>query len=501
MATVPKNTRSTTINLSVSSAGPFDVGFRLFDTDAVKVYVDGVPETAFTLTASLVNGYDDDATITFASAVTAPATIIIEAAYVPWREADYINGDRNLVQKLNEELARHSAALAELRRDVDRSLRGFTPLDPTDGIDLSVISSAEASAVAAAASASAASASAAAAAAAENSLLEWSGAWLTATAYTPSDIVASTNAGAEDGNAYVCVQAHTSGTFATDLAAGKWALFVSKGASGAGTGDVLAANAGSEYVGAQGTFRNNISAAVRVNTVQTGKDLHTDIADTATYDLGTGNTNAPVGQADGDALWSRRRDGSVQNFIALLANGTLHTKTRRGGTWGSWVAQATEAYVDAAVAASNYVIHVRDQKSSGTHGGGSTVGSYLSRALNTVVTNTIPGASLASNQITLPAGTYDLEATVPGYGCGGFKAKIFNVTDGTDLLIGSFAVAEATYLIADRSHVLGRVTLAAPKVLELRMRCNVSRASTGLGYASGYGDVEIYSEVRIWKVS
>jgi len=501
MATVPKNTRSTTINLSVSSAGPFDVGFRLFDTDAVKVYVDGVPETAFTLTASLVNGYDDAATITFASAVTAPATIIVEAAYVPWREADYINGDRNLVQRLNDEMARHSAALAELRRDVDRSVRGFTPLDPTDGIDLSVISSAAASAVAAAASASAASASAVAAAAAENSLLEWSGAWLTATAYTPSDIVASANAGAENGNAYVCVQAHTSGTFATDLAAGKWALFVSKGASGAGTGDVLAANAGSEYVGAQGTFRNNISAAVRVNTVQTGKDLHADIADTATYDLGTGNTNAPVGQADGDALWSRRRDGSVQNFIALLANGTLHTKTRRGGTWGGWIAQATQSYVDSEIAATTQFLHVRDEKASGTHGGGSTAGSYLSRTLGTVVTNTIAGASLASNQITLPAGTYDFEAFVPGFGCGGFKAKLYNVTDGADVLIGSTAVAEATYLTADRSRIFGRFTLAATKSLDIRMRCNVSRASKGLGASLGYGDAEIFTEAAIKKIS
>ena len=501
MATVPKNTRSTTINLSVSSAGPFDVGFRLFDTDAVKVYVDGFPETAFTLTASLVNGYDDAATFTFASAVTAPATIIVEAAYVPWREADYINGDRNLVQRLNDEMARHSAALAELRRDVDRSVRGFTPLDPTDGIDLSVISSAAASAVAAAASASAASASAVAAAAAENSLLEWSGAWLTATSYAPSDIVASANAGAENGNAYVCVQAHTSGTFATDLAAGKWALFVSKGASGAGTGDVLAANSGSEYVGTQATFRNNISAAVRVNTVQTGKDLHADIADTATYDLGTGNTNAPVGQADGDALWSRRRDGSVQNFIALLANGTLHTKTRRGGTWGGWIAQATQSYVDSEIAATTQFLHVRDEKASGTHGGGSTAGSYLVRSLGTVVTNTIPGASLASNKITLPAGAYELAATAPGFGCGGFKSKIFNVTAAADLLIGSFGVAEATYQTADKSHVSGRFTLGVTSDIDLRMRCNVSRATNGLGYAPGYGDAEIYSEVRIWKIS
>lgn|GEM_PF-2800473 len=42
------------------------------------------------------------------------------------------------------------------------------------------------------------------------------GAWLTATAYAVSDLVSESN------GVYVCVTAHTSGVFATDLAASKW---------------------------------------------------------------------------------------------------------------------------------------------------------------------------------------------------------------------------------------------------------------------------------------
>lgn len=45
-----------------------------------------------------------------------------------------------------------------------------------------------------------------------------SGAWLTATAYTIGIIVVQST------NTYLCTVAHTSGTFATDLAAGKWVL-------------------------------------------------------------------------------------------------------------------------------------------------------------------------------------------------------------------------------------------------------------------------------------
>jgi len=44
------------------------------------------------------------------------------------------------------------------------------------------------------------------------------GAWLTATAYAVKDIVT------EDGATYICAEAHTSGTFSTDLTAVKWVL-------------------------------------------------------------------------------------------------------------------------------------------------------------------------------------------------------------------------------------------------------------------------------------
>ncbi len=43
------------------------------------------------------------------------------------------------------------------------------------------------------------------------------GAWVTATSYAVGESVS------ESGTVYLCVEAHTSGTFATDLSAGKWA--------------------------------------------------------------------------------------------------------------------------------------------------------------------------------------------------------------------------------------------------------------------------------------
>jgi hypothetical protein len=55
-------------------------------------------------------------------------------------------------------------------------------------------------------------------------------AWTTATAYTvgpPASVVT------QNGSTYVCIVSHTSGTFATDLAAGKWQLVAQRGNDGA----------------------------------------------------------------------------------------------------------------------------------------------------------------------------------------------------------------------------------------------------------------------------
>lgn len=65
---------------------------------------------------------------------------------------------------------------------------------------------------------------------------DWQGTWVTSTAYDIDDLVQ------ESGNTYICLEGHTSGTFSTDLAANKWELFAAKGSSGAGSGDLVAAN-------------------------------------------------------------------------------------------------------------------------------------------------------------------------------------------------------------------------------------------------------------------
>ena len=61
---------------------------------------------------------------------------------------------------------------------------------------------------------------------------KWQGQWLTATAYVVDDVVRY------GSSSYVCVTNHTSGTWATDLAATKWELMLEGGSPTTTLGDI-----------------------------------------------------------------------------------------------------------------------------------------------------------------------------------------------------------------------------------------------------------------------
>jgi hypothetical protein len=144
-------------------------------------------------------------------------------------------------------------------------------------------------------------------------------------------------------------------------------------------------------------------------------------------------------------------------------------------------------------------LHVREEQTSNTAGGTFTSGAWRTRVLNTTVKNSIPSASLSSNQITLPAGTYRISARAPGNTVGAQKAKLANITDATDQVIGSATDHDSTNRMQLDSWVHGYFTIAGAKVFELRHQCGATRATDGLGAPGGFSAVEVYAEVMIWK--
>jgi len=136
------------------------------------------------------------------------------------------------------------------------------------------------------------------------------------------------------------------------------------------------------------------------------------------------------------------------------------------------------------------LLHVRDEKTGGTAGGGSSAGTQT-RTVQTVKVNEITGASLgASNDITLPAGTYDIDirATVGG-AVGLHKLRLYNTT--TAAYITASEGLNATATAAGVATLVTTLTLAAPSVLEIRHYTQNAVATVGLGAACSNG-LEVY---------
>jgi len=144
-----------------------------------------------------------------------------------------------------------------------------------------------------------------------------------------------------------------------------------------------------------------------------------------------------------------------------------------------------------------------DVKASGTAGGTATSGSYQTRTLNTLSDPSGIVTSLASNQFTLPAGEYYIEAFAPTYGTGINKFKIRNVTDSIDSIIGpsNYAALSAS---GDRSSssgdLKGTLVISSSKIFELQHRVSSTKATDGYGLAATFGDNEVYSILKITRV-
>lgn len=150
---------------------------------------------------------------------------------------------------------------------------------------------------------------------------------------------------------------------------------------------------------------------------------------------------------------------------------------------------------------SQQILHVRDEKAANVQGGTFTAGAYRTRDLNTVRTNTIPGASLANNQITLPAGEYIIDASAPAYSVGNNHAALYNVTDSAWITIGSSEYSYATLpTVTTRSIVKAHVQITKPTSYELRHYAAATGPTNGLGVPNPVAN-SVFSDVIIRRLA
>lgn len=154
--------------------------------------------------------------------------------------------------------------------------------------------------------------------------VNWRGAWLTATAYVINDLIQTT------GNSYICTISHTSGVFATDLGMNKWQLFASKGASGAGSGDLVSTNNLSDVADASAS-RTHLGLAIGSNV--------------QAYDA---KLAAIVGLSWASGKLIGLTGTSAASILDLSADGTLANNSDTSVA----TQKATKTYVDTAIGTS-----------------------------------------------------------------------------------------------------------------------------------------------------
>lgn len=188
------------------------------------------------------------------------------------------------------------------------------------------------------------------------------------------------------------------------------------------------------------------------------------------------NLHEPKGAAAASAGEVYVADGAASGSFGKLTHTSLQTT---GNPFGA------------------QLFHVREVQTSGTEGGTFTSGFQI-RTLNNSSANEISGASLGSNQVTLPAGTYFIHAFAPAFNVGAHKIIWQSVTTPSILLGGMSSYSNDDETV---SILMERLTIAGVNVFELKHFATSTQPTNGFGRATSAGVSEIYSNVYIWKLA
>tara|TARA_Y100000310_G_scaffold79292_1_gene75973 strand:+ start:687 stop:1487 length:801 start_codon:yes stop_codon:yes gene_type:complete len=127
----------------------------------------------------------------------------------------------------------------------------------------------------------------------------------------------------------------------------------------------------------------------------------------------------------------------------------------------------------------------------GTDGGTATLATWNTRPIDTLSAGS-SGITLASNQVTLPPGRYEVTAKVSvGAGTGLHKLRLQDVTN-TDTLLESISFNDG-----EAGVLRGTFDVEDDLAVELQHNVTTTVADTGLGDAASLGTTEKFLDVRV----
>ena len=202
-----------------------------------------------------------------------------------------------------------------------------------------------------------------------------------------------------------------------------------------------------------------------------------------------------------DTMYAVFLGRAVETIAPATGSVTLSMLSASGTKDSSTFLRGDNTFASAGGIFESQLLHVRDEKSANTAGGSSSSTTNNERVLNTVVTNEITGASLSSDTITLPSGTYFISASSPTNRGGTNRAHLYNTADSSIAVLGTSENTQTSDTTPTRSFITGRFTIAAQKTFKIRHYTTSAKSDNGLGVQANDGNVEVYTDVQIWKVA
>ena len=142
---------------------------------------------------------------------------------------------------------------------------------------------------------------------------------------------------------------------------------------------------------------------------------------------------------------------------------------------------------------------ISDQKDASTDGGDFNSGDWRTRDLNTEISDPDGIVSVSSNQFTLGAGTYFLDAQAPAYRVDAHQLAIYDATAGAYLNYGSITQSRSTDQTVTTAFVSFIHTITANNLYEIRHRGAATKSSNGFGVSVSWA-VGHFCVVKIFKL-
>jgi len=217
--------------------------------------------------------------------------------------------------------------------------------------------------------------------------------------------------------------------------------------------------------------------------------------------LSLGFSEHDIAEANGLGGWIKITPATDCGWIAYVQDENLHI-AHAGTAWVDW------SNITAPVQGYSKVMFLQHQQTNGTAGGTATSGSRQTYPVNTFVntgsSNAITGATLSTNTISdLPVGRYRIDGAAAFVLTNDSQLFLYNSTTATDLVAGIVVDAEASIATRNTAFITGEFEITtATDDLVIQYRVNTTRATDGLGLASGYSDgVEIYGSFLIQELA